>query len=174
VVRVLEASRPREARRASAWLQQTRTVDISAEAPLGKVRSGTRKSGRCRLIGRWSRQRCGVECALRLIARPFSSRIQNRSRIAFSGQCRENFSCLTCLTWNFIDHFNRTESQWTRALRDGVIPLEGLSPRLQNHLNDGVHDSQGDHKTPRDGLVFLHALRFEFSGSYLRASEVKD
>ncbi len=37
-----------------------------------------------------------------------------------------------------------------------------------------IGDKTGKYLFPKDGLIFLKALRFEYSGSIMRASEVKE
>lgn len=55
----------------------------------------------------------------------------------------------------------------------GKIFFAGMSKALIETLKNGVRGPKGKRLVPKDGIKFLEALQFEFTGSYLRASEVK-
>ena len=59
-------------------------------------------------------------------------------------------------------------------LRDGKIVYVDLSEKLVEILKLGVMGDQGIIYKPQQKTKFLEALKFEFSGSAVRATDVKE
>ena len=80
--------------------------------------------------------------------------------------------------WSSEDGFDAPEHlDGLVRLVNGRIRFEGLSKVFVGHLiNDGIlgEDAYAGVVFPKDGRKFLDALRFEFSGSFLRAKFADD
>lgn len=59
-------------------------------------------------------------------------------------------------------------------LKDGQIVYDGLSDKMIEILKLGVMGDEGIIYKPQQKTKFLEALQWEFSGSAIRASEVKE
>jgi len=62
-------------------------------------------------------------------------------------------------------------------LVDNEVVFEGFSQKMLEILKQGVYApgaSDMQRYTPKDKLKFLEALKFEFSGSAVRATDVKE
>ncbi len=59
-------------------------------------------------------------------------------------------------------------------LEDNVITFRELPTKFVDRIReDGIKGDDAEVFFPEDGIRFLEALRYRFSGSMLRASEVK-
>ena len=60
-----------------------------------------------------------------------------------------------------------------RVLWDGKeVRYEGLEDHFIEDLRNGILGHKGKQYKPSDGIVFLENLKYEFTGSYLRATDV--
>lgn len=59
-------------------------------------------------------------------------------------------------------------------LKDGQIVYVDLSEKMVQFLKDGVLGDGGITYRPRQKLKFLEAIQWQFTGSAIRASEVKE
>lgn len=75
-----------------------------------------------------------------------------------------------------IDNDGKQSVLVTCILTSGGLKIEG-EQSLINNLNNGIQNYSeiGDDKVyPKDGILFLEQLKFNFKSGYLNASEVKE
>jgi hypothetical protein len=60
-----------------------------------------------------------------------------------------------------------------RALQGGEVRLVNCMPKLAEMLSDGISGQWGFRVSMKDGLKFLEALKYAFTGSVIRATDVQ-
>jgi hypothetical protein len=80
---------------------------------------------------------------------------------------------------NYVEFFSTVEGGKQILLGSVVfsgskIGYLGLSEELVGTIKSGIRVAGGKKLLPKDGMRFLEGLKHAFSGSYLRASEVKE
>lgn len=60
------------------------------------------------------------------------------------------------------------------ALKDGKIIFEGLSVQLIEDLKRGIIGYREKVYKPEDGIDFLRNLKYAFTGSLIRATDIKE
>ncbi len=54
------------------------------------------------------------------------------------------------------------------------VSLSDVPEKMVDQMKDGIRGKNGNIYLPKDGLKFMRALRYAYSGSRIRATEVRD